>query len=135
MKFELMISVGMSLLNIPYKWGGSNNHDGYDCSGFIQELLSCIGKDPKGDQDAQSLYNYLSISEEWEKKLDRGSILFFGKDIKDITHVAIALSNDLMLECGGGDRTTLSLIDALKKGAKVRVRPIRKDLIAYVRLK
>ena len=43
----------------PYLWGGEGP-EGYDCSGFIQEVLSCIGLDPKGDQTAQGLYNYFS---------------------------------------------------------------------------
>lgn len=137
-KIDLMINVGMSLLNTPYKWGGSNPHDGYDCSGFIQELLAVIGKDPRGDQDAQTLYNFFVKSGEWDVFSGKGSLLFFGKENlgkKEISHIAMAISDDLMIECGGGDRYTVSLIDALKRNAKVRIRPIRKDLIASLFLK
>jgi cell wall-associated NlpC family hydrolase len=134
-KIEEMITVGQALLFTPYKWGGQNSHDGYDCSGFIQELLAVIGKDPKNDQDAQSLYNILSKNGEWEEGLCRGSILFFGKSVSEITHTAIALSKNSMLESGGGDKNTVSLVQALKIGAKIRIRPIRNDLLKALRLK
>ena len=54
---ELMIQYSKTFIGKPYRWGGEGVL-GFDCSGFIQEVLSCVGFDPKGDQTAQGLYNY-----------------------------------------------------------------------------
>ena len=90
-----------SCINIPYRWGGYNPIEGYDCSGFVQDALSTIGLDPKGDQTANLLYKFFSHPQHGVVKdiASFGNLLFFGND-KIITHVAIALNDKARLKQG-----------------------------------
>lgn len=130
---SLLVLYAMKFVGVPYIWGGSSPLMGFDCSGLVQECLSSIGIDPPGDQTAQGLYNELS-KKAWRSQLAEDSILFFGKSRFEISHVAIAVSDKLMIEAGGGGSKTITVEDAIKQEAYVRIRPIkrRKDLVAVL---
>lgn len=118
-----MVMYGFQFIKTPYGYGG-DNFSRFDCSGFVQELLHCVNLDPIGDQNAQGLYDFFKTR--WEVKVEKGSLLFFGKSLTTISHVAIALGNInySMLESGGGDQWTRTDDDAKKANAFVRIRPI-----------
>ena len=118
----------------PYLWGGEGP-EGYDCSGFIQEVLSCIGLDPKGDQTAQGLYNYFS-RKGLGNGIGPGSLLFWGKAIDRVTHVSLAIDFSQHIEAGGGGREINNLRKARTSGAMIRIRPInkRKDLLEAIKI-
>jgi cell wall-associated NlpC family hydrolase len=128
-KIEMMVTYAYTFLKTPYIWGGAN-FSGYDCSGFLQEVLACAKLDPKGDQSAQHLYDHFSKT--WEEKLMRGSLLFFGRSKTSISHVSMALSHTFMIEAGGGDHTCTTRAMAEAKNACIRIRTIdnRSDLVA-----
>lgn len=128
-KLEMMVTYAQYFIKTPYVWGG-NNFSGYDCSGFVQEALASIGLDPKGDQSAQTLYDYFSTR--WDERINRGSLLFFGRSKREITHTAIAVSKNFMIEAGGGGHLITNESTARAANAFIRIRPIdmRKDLIA-----
>lgn len=120
-----------TFLGKPYIWGGSHPSEGYDCSGLVQEILAAVGIDPYGDQTAKTLYDALQNDCTSVIKPQAGAILFFGFNKKEITHVAFAIDEAHMIEAGGGGATTITVKDAISRGAFVRVRPIRarKDLL------
>ncbi len=131
---ELMIEYAKTFIGTPYKWGGEGVA-GFDCSGFIQEVLRCVGMDPKGDQTAQGLYNHF-IKNSKGSGIAPGSVLFWGKDIDRITHVSLAINFFHHIEAGGGNSKTINLDVAERQGAMVRIRPLksRKDLIAAIKI-
>ena len=133
---ESLMMFFQSVLGTPYKWGGNNCLQGYDCSGFVQDALAVIGVDPKGDQTSNDLYNFFKdIQELNPKNISFGCLLFFGKE--KVTHVAIALNNKQMIEAGGGGSKTTTFQDAMKINACVRIRPInrRSDLLHVIKIK
>ena len=121
----------------PYIWAGNGSGEsaGFDCSGLVLEGLWALGLYSGKDVSAQDLYNSLRAAG-WapvprflESDCD---ILFFGKSTSKLTHVAVALNSELMLEASGGG----SKCKTLKTSTGfVRVRPIRsrKDLVAAFR--
>ncbi len=118
-------------IGVPYIWGGKElkKDKGFDCSGFVQEGLEAIGivkSSTLNSQNSQSLFNVLSGHVIMQKSAAPGDLLFFGQSITSVTHIAYALGPHYMLECGGGDN------DKLKDAGMVRVRPIRKDLVAVI---
>jgi len=125
-----MIAYAKLLVGLPYVWGGNGPY--FDCSGFVQEVLASVGLDPKGDQTAQDLYRSL-VLKKWPSKLSTGSILFYGRNRDKINHVAIAIGNDTMIECAGGDSSVTTVQDAVRRGAMVRVRPLRKNFVAILK--
>lgn len=128
---EVVIDYALTFIGCPYLYG-SNGPDSFDCSGFVCELLKSVGVIPWSlDLNAQSLREtLLKIKHESIfPTCVEGSILFFGKSKTAITHTALALNQKIMLEAGGGDSTTTSVQEAVRRGAFVRIRPIRHDLI------
>ena len=132
MKF--LIDYALSMLGVPYKWGGSNSLEGLDCSGFIQCILASAGIDPPGDQTAQSLYNAFEKNGAHGTP-SPGALVFYGRSVTKITHVAFCIDPYRVIEAGGGDSTTKTKEDAAKRGACVRIRLIdhRSDRVAIIK--
>lgn len=128
----------MKFIGRPYIWGGDGSGKcggGFDCSGLVLECLWAFGKIDAKDRTAQGLHDYLC--EKWygdvpKEFIAANDILFFGKDVHHVTHVAIAIDNYLMVEAGGGGSKCKT--PATSTGM-VRVRPIasRKDFVAALR--
>ena len=129
---KYLIEYAIMHCNIPYRWGGDDPFAGYDCSGFLQEVLSSVGLDPRGDQTANSLYIHFKKNGESDR-LQAGSLCFFGT-IYNITHCAFAIDGFRMVEAGGGGRKTTTREAAQRQNAFIRIRPIgsRKDLVAAI---
>jgi cell wall-associated NlpC family hydrolase len=120
-----IVSYLEKFLGTGYELGGEINPQdgGVDCSGFILEGLRAFGLWGMSDDTAQGIFNKFKSNQ--VQKIDRGCLLFFGKSIKEITHISIARNDWQMLESGGNDKTGM-----------VRFRPIkwRSDLVAIIKL-
>lgn len=133
---ERMVAYVASFVGLPYRWGGDDPIQGFDCSGLAQEALASVGIDPLGDQTAQGLYEAFKGRSVPASgfPIAAGCLCFYGKSVKAITHVAISIGENLMIEAGGGGSKTLTAADAAQQNAYVRMRPIhrRGDLVAVV---
>jgi lipoprotein Spr len=118
-----LIEYAKSFLGTAYIWGGNHPSYGYDCSGFVQEVLASVGCDPKGDQTAQMLYDYFLLEgdEIWGPKT--GALMFYGSSKERIYHVAFCINEYQIIEAGGGDSSCTDLSRAIAKNAFVRLRP------------
>lgn len=117
-----------ALLGKPYVWGGENDTEGgYDCSGFVHAVLNKSGI-RIGRTTAQGYYNYFQTKMHTKTPLC-GDLLFFGKSLTNITHVAIAKDNLNMWESIGSSKNTRE-----KPGKGVVISPIsrRKDLLCII---
>lgn len=134
-RVSLATTIGLSLLHLPYRWGGDKPANGFDCSGLVIEMLQSVGVLPAGDWTSSGLYSLfigrgctlLEVAEE-------GCLVFFGSTPATITHVGYALTEDLMLEAGGGNSTTTNEARAIEQDARVRIRPIarRRGLVGIL---
>ncbi len=120
---DLMIKYAISWIGTRYKWGGEN-HEGWDCSGLVQEILASVGADPKYDQTAQALYDHFKCFGTRDIK-EPGSLAFFGFNDERITHVGFMVDPFRMVEAGGGGSRTHTPEDAIRQNAFVRIRPIK----------
>lgn len=129
----------LKFVGSPYIWGGDGSGKcggGFDCSGLVLECLMACGLWSGKDATAHGIYEVLYGLEPWRavgigrEKAD--DLLFFGKDTRHITHVAICIGGGLMVEAGGGGSKCNT---AATSTGMVRVRPIswRKDLVAVLR--
>lgn len=131
---DILKAYALSFIGLSYRWGGDDPIYGFDCSGFVQELLASCGIDPVGDQTAQGLYDYFSQNG-YGNKYGCGSLAFYGKSIREITHVAMMIDTYRIIEAGGGGSKTTSREAAAEQNAYIRVRHLknRKDLVAVVK--
>lgn len=127
-----MIEYAMTFLGVPYKWGGANPVEGVDCSGLIQCVLASVWLDPPGDQSAQGLYDHF-VKNALHLK-GAGAIVFYGKSIQEVSHVALMINDSQIIEAGGGGSKTITREDAAKQSAYVRIRPFgqRNDVVAVL---
>ena len=94
---ETIIELAISLLGVPYLWGGKSSF-GYDCSGFVQMVLKTLGIDIERDTRKQIR----------RKKLERirlddskpGDLLFFEEN-QSINHVAFIIGEGKIIHCSG----------------------------------
>lgn len=127
---KINIELARKYLGRPYVWGGNCEAEGgYDCSGFVFQVLHQSGFNVSRDT-AQGYYNSFSKYEVSNKNIATGDLLFFGRTKKSITHIAIALDPITMIESIGCKKNTIN-----NKGKGVSISNItrRKDLVAVCR--
>jgi cell wall-associated NlpC family hydrolase len=133
---ETVRQYALSFVGLPYKWGGSNPMDGFDCSGLVQEILMSCGvhPNPKEDFNAQTLFNHFEKNGSYGIQV-LGSLAFYGKSVREITHVAFCIDSHRIIEAGGGGHLTLTKTDAAAQNAFVRIRLAkhRSDLVAVIK--
>lgn len=128
MNDKTLYDYAMSFIGRPYYWGGCTPMTGFDCSGFVLELLKACGLiEPKKDLTAQNI---------WSSFMDKnqpsfGALAFYGRDASNITHVGFCLDDSTIIEAGGGGVDTTTLQRAVERQAFIRLRPIyyRKDFL------
>lgn len=129
MTSDILIKSAKSFLGKPYVWGGeSDTEGGYDCSGFLYATLIKAGfkTSRKTAQGFSLLGRNVYLSD-----LTAGDLLFFGKSEASITHCAIYLGNDQMIESIGGKSNTKA-----NKGKGVTISSLyrRLDLVLVRRI-
>lgn len=132
---EVLRSYALSLLGLPYRWGGDCPTGGFDCSGLVCELLKCEGIiTSSSDYSSQTLYKSFSPSWPHLSTPQFGAIAFYGRSLGEIVHVSFCLDHYRMIEAGGGNSKTISREMAKKQAAFVRIRPVyfRKDFLCVL---
>lgn len=109
-----------------YKWGG-NNPLGFDCSGLAVEYLKAVGYMPrKGDITAQGIWDKFSPTCEVPNPYGGCLVLYRSLIWPDkIVHVEICLNEYQAIGASGGGSATLTVEDAIRDNAFIKVRPIK----------
>lgn len=115
----------MSFLGKPYVWGGDDPLRGFDCSGFILELMQSTGIFPPNyDNNAQGLHDYFEKQGIPKTVGAFGRLVFFGGSVTKITHIAFCLDQYRFIDFGGGGSKTKTIGDAIAQNAYCRIRHI-----------
>jgi cell wall-associated NlpC family hydrolase len=135
----LAIEYAQRFIGKPYHWGeapgaGDDPIFGFDCSGFISEILRATGLfKPSQRETARGILEIFKS----ETVLDPapGVLAFFGTDKlpTPISHIAICRDSKFLIEAGGGNSSTVTDQTAAIRNAFVRMRPIsyRGDLVVF----
>lgn len=118
----LATRVALSALWTPYRWGGDDPMAGFDCSGFVIEILKTVGILNRGyDNTARGLF--LKFSEVDEPK--EGCLVFWRGSGQRIIHVEYCLDSVYSIGASGGGGKTVNLDEAIKQNAYIKIRPFR----------
>lgn len=132
---KILYDYAMKHVGLPYRWGGDNPVEGYDCSGFVIELLKSVGElGHNVDMTSQGLFDHYE-KQGVQNSYGLGSLSFYGMSATKIRHVGFCLDEYRMVEAGGGTSTTTNVTEAIKQNAFIRIRPIksRKDFVGLLR--
>lgn len=114
-------------IGTPYKWGGEAIGEGIDCSGLVRRLLmGTLHGWYQRDMTAQMMHTNLKNPTFYVQDLSKiktGCLIFYGKNLKEITHVSMAIGTNHIIEAGGGGSRTRTKEDAIAHQAFVRLRP------------
>lgn len=122
-----IVRVARGYLGQPYVWGGeSESEGGYDCSGFVYSVLNKCGM--KVPRTTAQGYSALGAK---VSNIQSADLLYFGKSVKRITHIAIAINSTQMIESQGNSQNTKT-----NKGKGVSITNIshRSDLVLVKRI-
>jgi hypothetical protein len=111
-----------------YKWGG-DDPSGFDCSGFVCEVLKAVGIIGKNeDLSAARLFDTFP-------KVDtpmKGCLVFWGNPVHHVEFIFNDSPYQLCIGASGGDSKTLTVGDAIKQNAYIKLRPVRPNVTGYV---
>ena len=120
----LAVEIAKSHLGTWYRWGG-DDPSGFDCSGFVIEVLKSVGKLPRtGDWTAHAL----AIKLGWprvEVTLP-GDLVFWhsSADTHQIIHVEMMINRNLAIGASGGGSRTVNSEIAITQNAYIKIRPV-----------
>ncbi len=109
-----IINCGKKFIGYPYKWGGSCPSESFDCSGFVCYIINASGIAKIKRVDADTFFKKYCQPIK-KDQITAGDFIFFTRTYptkKNITHIGIYLSKNLMLHCG--EKHGVEIID-LKK--------------------
>lgn len=134
---KLSSLIAMEYVGVPYIYGGNNPMTGLDCSGFVQLVLKKLGIiEDNMDRTAQDIYNLLVKKLALNSSVKGDCVLCFGKGPDQISHIAISIDDEWMIEAAPGDASVVTIKDAVARCARVQFNKIsrRKDLVACLYL-
>jgi len=114
-----------------YKWGG-DDPSGFDCSGFVIEVLKSVGILPKkGDWTAHGLYS--TFKEFTVKTPEAGCLaLWWNSSGTKIIHVEFCIDEYRTIGASGGGSSTTNLEAAILQNAFIKIRPINYSRVGKV---
>jgi hypothetical protein len=120
---EIATRVAWSYLGRPYRWGGDDPLAGFDCSGFVIEILKSAARLPlAGDWTAAGLMGkFPQHTEEPEE----GCLVFWRNAGGRVNHVEYCLDATFGIGASGGRDTTTNVEAATDQNAYIKVRPFR----------
>jgi cell wall-associated NlpC family hydrolase len=89
------VTNAISLLGIPYQWGGESTQGGFDCSGMVQYVYRNVGVDlPRVAQDQFDAGPAVPPG----ATVEPGDLVFFGSGTNDVSHVGMYVGDGLMID-------------------------------------
>lgn len=110
-------------IGTPYHWGGDDPMEGFDCSGFVIEILRSVGMLSRhGDWTADDLWRRYQPAR--TAIPTEGCLVFWWNDQQTrVIHVEYCLNDRYSLGASGGGSSTTTVEDAVRRNAYIKMRP------------
>lgn len=105
---EAVADLAMGMVGTPYRYGGADPREGFDCSGLVYYAYSQAGlKVPRTSREQFRVARKISLD-----KLGAGDVMFF-QDQEKLSHVGIYVGDGLFVHAPAkGQRVSVASIDA-----------------------
>lgn len=129
-------------LGTPYDWGGDDPIEGYDCSGWVQEMMWSVGllRGDRQDRTAAGQFTYWNNRDCFHDKIPEFTknilgemrappdlfgwpVFFKAKKVSKIIHVELCLDREISVGARG-DSTVKTRKQAAEKNAYIKCRKI-----------
>ena len=121
---DIMVRQAFCYLGTPYRWGGDDPMTGFDCSGFVVELLKSVGLIKRNaDYTASGLFGLFAKIQEGTRK-QPGDLVFWKNKNGAIVHVEMYCGTGVAIGASSGSSKTMTVADAAAQNAFIKIRPI-----------
>lgn len=122
---RIMIKYAWLYVGTFYSWGG-DDPSGFDCSGFIVELLKAMGfLTRRADKTAHGLYLWSRNKDQLVEDPYAGCIAYYWNVAETtVIHTELCINSTHTIGASGGYSKTKTRADAIKHNAFIKVRPI-----------
>ena len=123
---EIGLKLAWHWVGLWYTWGGDDPILGFDCSGFIIEILKSVGLIPRRmDLSADGIYRHFRDLGVATSKPGPCRLAFWkDQGAAKIRHVEFCISDRYTIGASGGGKKVNTKEDAIKYNAFIKVRPI-----------
>jgi hypothetical protein len=127
-KLDLALDSAKRLINLPYRWGGNDPMEGFDCSGLVIEILQSAGLFPR---NKDTTAHGLSLLFPETEVIGPGVLVFYDwNSDKRFDHVEMVIAIDedgelYTIGASDGDDRTTTVTNAQMQDAYVKIRPLR----------
>jgi cell wall-associated NlpC family hydrolase len=121
----LAVEIAKSHQGTWYRWGG-DDPSGFDCSGFVIEVLKSVGALPRhGDWTAHVLATEMGWV--FTNPPLPGDLVFWcsSRNRQKVIHVEMMINGDLAIGASGGGSRTVNSEIAMAQNAFIKIRPVR----------
>lgn len=119
----LATKVAWAYIGKPYKWGGDDPMQGFDCSGLVCEILQSVGRiGRKEDLTADGLRLRFEV-QLVNGPPSEGCLALWLNDAGRAVHVEYCIDALHTIGASGGDSTTVDEAAAIRMNAFIKVRP------------
>ena len=120
-----IVATARRFLGIPYSWGGTSTHEGFDCSGLTMTVYRLNGMNlPHSSRGQYKIGTPIN-----KGRLRKGDLIFFAtKRRRRVTHVGIYIGNNRFIHAPGSkkhvrtDSLSNSYFEARYMGARTYLR-------------
>lgn len=88
---DKIVKESVNYLGIPYKYGGDNPIEGFDCSGFVKYIYQKVAKleVPRTTTSQLKIGKPIKMT-----NIQKGDLIFFGINSKYVNHVGIYIGDN-----------------------------------------
>lgn len=130
---EFALAYAWRYIGLWYKWGG-DDPSGFDCSGYVIEILKAVGiLSRQFDTNADNLYRMFEQYKITEP-IPGALVFWYNAQRNKKIHIEMMITEKLSIGASGGGSKTLTIEDAVRDNAFIKIRPIasRSNIAGFV---